>query len=70
MLKRLNAAVSTSGKLSKTRKGRGFSQKEIASAGMGLRELRYIKATFDSRRKTLHPINVQALKDTLEKRKQ
>jgi len=45
------------------RKGKGFSLGELKEAGIGLDEARRLGIYMDKRRDTVHPENVEALKD-------
>lgn len=45
------------------REGRGFSLGEIERAGLTLREAKILGIPVDKRRKTVHPENVQGLKE-------
>ncbi|TFF66949.1 hypothetical protein EU520_01725 [Candidatus Thorarchaeota archaeon] len=50
----------------KPRRGRGFSRKEIADADLTVREARDMGLIVDLRRRTIHPENVEALKEYQE----
>jgi len=50
-----------------TRKGRGFSLGELREAGLTPEKARKLGIYVDKRRKTVHPWNVEALKDYLKK---
>jgi len=49
------------------RQGRGFSKKEVASAGMSLRELRRLNIPYDRRRNSSHLWNINTLRSLREK---
>jgi large subunit ribosomal protein L13e len=48
------------------KRGRGFSSKETAQAGLTIEEARRMGLIVDIRRKTLHPENVDALKQYMK----
>jgi len=50
-----------------TRKGRGFSLGELREAGLTPEKARKLGIYVDKRRKTVHPWNVEALRDYLKK---
>ncbi|MEN2498245.1 MAG: 60S ribosomal protein L13 [Marteilia pararefringens] len=50
----------------RSRKGKGFSKQELLEAGIKSKHfVKSIKISFDAKRKTCHPSNVQTLKDYL-----
>ncbi|MFX0169029.1 MAG: ribosomal protein L13e [Candidatus Hodarchaeota archaeon] len=51
------------------RSGRGFSLKELKDAGISLADARWMAIPIDSRRKTKHENNVNALKDYIKRLK-
>lgn len=50
-----------------TRRGRGFSLGELREAGLTPEKARKLGIYVDKRRKTVHPWNVEALKDYLKR---
>jgi ribosomal protein L13E len=53
----------------KQRCGRGFSREELKKAGTNLTEALKFSLPVDSRRRTFHKENVEAVKNLLESRK-
>jgi large subunit ribosomal protein L13e len=53
----------------KQRSGRGFSREELKKAGTNLTEALKLAIPVDSRRRTLHEENVEAVKNLLKSRK-
>ncbi len=47
----------------KFRRGRGFTKGELADAGLTIKEARDMGLIVDLRRKTMHPQNVEILKN-------
>lgn len=61
-MEKTEAVVYTSARRPKPRKGRGFSPKEIKNAGLTPKEAETLGLPIDTRRKTSHTENVEALK--------
>jgi large subunit ribosomal protein L13e len=53
----------------KQRRGKGFSREELKKAGTNLTEALKLAIPVDSRRRTFHEENVEAVKNLLESRK-
>lgn len=53
----------------KQRYGKGFSREELKKAGLGFKEALKLGIPADSRRKTVHENNVDAVKGFLESKK-
>jgi ribosomal protein L13E len=53
----------------KQRRGKGFSREELKKAGTNLTEALKLSIPVDSRRKTFHEENVEAVKNLLESKK-
>lgn len=53
----------------KQRLGKGFSREELKKAGIGLKEALKLGVPIDSRRRTAHQENVEAIKSFLERKK-
>jgi len=53
----------------KQRSGRGFSLEELKKAGLNSTQAKRLKIPVDSRRKTAHDQNVEAIKAHAEKKK-
>ena len=51
------------------RDGRGFSRQELKNAGLGLKQALKLGLPVDSKRKTAHEENVEALKATVKAQK-
>ncbi|BAA79507.1 50S ribosomal protein L13e [Aeropyrum pernix K1] len=49
------------------RRGRGFSLGELAEAGLDAKKARKLGLHVDTRRRTVHPWNVEALKKYIER---
>jgi large subunit ribosomal protein L13e len=51
----------------KTRKGKGFSQKELKEAGLSLKQSQNLGIPIDTRRRSRHEENVKALMEFLQR---
>ena len=60
---KVKASVYTPMKTPHLRNGKGFSIEEIRKAGLSLHTAKRLGVSIDKRRKTLHPQNVQRLKE-------
>lgn len=64
---KVKANVYTPTKTPHLRTGKGFSIEEIQKAGLSLHTAKIMGVSIDKRRKTLHPQNVQRLKEDFGK---
>ena len=64
--RKIEAAVYSPRQRPQPRSGRGFSLIEIKEAGLTPNDAKRLKTVIDKRRKTVHPQNVQALKQQYE----
>ena len=63
MEEKVKATVYTPTKRPHPRKGKGFSVREVRKAGLSLHGAKRLGIPLDKRRRTLHPQNVQRLKE-------
>lgn len=63
MEEKVRATVYTPTKKPHSRKGKGFSLGEVREAGLSIHEAKRLGVPIDKRRRTLHPQNVERLKE-------
>lgn len=63
MEERVEAVIHAPSRRTRLRRGRGFSTGEIRKAGLILHEAKRLRIPIDKRRRTIHPQNVERLKE-------
>ena len=63
MEEKVEATIYTPTKKTHPRKGKGFSLGEVKGAGLSIHEAKRLGVPIDKRRRTLHPQNVERLKE-------